>query len=258
MELAELAERRPRQLSGGQAQRVALARALAAGPRILLLDEPFSALDTTLHAEVRDLIVNLQRSRGLPVLVVTHDLADAFSLGDRIVVIEAGRVLQQGSREDIFYRPASRRAAELVGTRNILPMTVRGIGEGAVALDWDGRAIEAAIYTTHEAPPVAAGQRVEASIRPTQIMIRRQGDTYEGRKNVFMAAVVHEIMGAEVYRLFVRIDGSPARHDLEIELPAYTYFRLGLDQSKEIEISIRPEAVHLIHGEGTALSHDRS
>ena len=243
-----LADRYPRHLSGGQQQRVALARALASDPAILLLDEPFSALDTTLHAELRDVIIDLQRARGIPVLVVTHDLSDAFSLGDRIVVIEAGRVLQQGSREDIFYRPASRRAAELVGTRNILPMAVRAIREGAVELDWDGRAIEAAIYPTHEAPPVATGQRVEASVRPTQIMIRRPGDTYEGRKNVFMAAIVHEIMGAEVYRLFARIDGSAARHDLEIELPAYTYFRLGLDQSKQIEISIRPEAVHLIHG----------
>lgn len=246
--LAELEDRRPRQLSGGQQQRVALARALAADPHILLLDEPFSALDTALHAELRELISEVQAARGIPVLIVTHDLGDAFSLGDRVVVIEAGRVLQQGAREDIFYRPATRRVAELVGTRNILPMTVRGIADDAVALDWAGRKIAAAIYPTHEAPPVVAGQAVEASIRPTQIMIRRQGDTYEGRRNVFRATIAHEVMGAEIYRIFARIDGSPAKHDLEIELPAYTYFRLGLDRHKEIELSIRPEAVHIMHG----------
>jgi len=246
--LTGLEDRRPRQLSGGQQQRVALARALAADPRILLLDEPFSALDTALHGELRELIVSVQSARGIPVLIVTHDLGDAFSLGDRLIVFEAGRVLQQGSREDIFFRPATRRVAELVGARNILPMTVRGIGDGVVALDWAGREIAAAIYATHDAPPVATGQHVEASIRPTQIMIRRQGDTYEGRRNVFLATIASEIMGAEFYRLFVRIDGSPAAHDLEIELPAYTYFRLGLDRHKEIELSIRPEAVHIMHG----------
>ncbi|MBI5287855.1 MAG: ABC transporter ATP-binding protein [Chloroflexi bacterium] len=247
--LVGLEERRPRQLSGGQQQRVALARALAAQPAILLLDEPFSALDTALHADLRELISALQAERGIPVLIVTHDLSDAFSLGDRVIVIEAGRVMQQGAREDIFYRPATRRVAELVGTRNILPMAVRGIGDGQVTLDWAGRDIEAGIYPSHDAPPVSVGQAVEASIRPTQIMIRRQGDTYEGRRNVFLATIVREIMGAEVYRLFARIDGSQARDDLEIELPTYTYFRLGLDRFKEIELSIRPEAVHIMHGD---------
>ncbi len=100
---------------------------------------------------------------------------------------------------------------------------------------------------THAAPPLAPGQRVEASVRPTQIMIRRPGDTFEGRVNVFAAQIAHEIMGAETYRIFVKLPGSVARHDLEIDLPAYTYFRLGLDHDKEIEISIRPEAVHIIH-----------
>ena len=246
-ELEGLERRRPRQLSGGQQQRVALARALACRPDILLLDEPFSALDTAIRAELRDAIVSLRESRGIPVLVVTHDLADAFSLGNRIVVIEGGRVLQQGSREDVFYRPASRRVAHLVGTRNILSMTVSGFSDGVVDLDWAGRPIAAAIYPTHAAPPLARGQRVEACVRSTQVMIRRPGDTYEARRNVLMGRIAQEIMGAEVYRLFVSVAGSDAPHDLEIELPAYTYFRLGLDRSKQIEMSIRPEAVHIIH-----------
>jgi len=245
--LSGMNDRRPHQLSGGEQQRVALARALACGPRILLLDEPFSALDTAIRAELRDVIVSLHESRGIPTLVVTHDLADAFSLGGRVIVVEHGRVLQQGTREDIFYRPATRRIAELVGTRNVLPMTVQGWSEGVIHLDWAGRAIAAAIYASHAAPPLAPGQPVEASVRPTQIMIRRPGDTFEGRVNVFAAKIAHEIMGAETYRIFVKLPGSAAGEDLEIDLPAYTYFRLGLDHDKDIEISIRPEAVHIIH-----------
>jgi molybdate transport system ATP-binding protein len=247
--LSGMGDQRPHQLSGGQQQRVALARALACRPRILLLDEPFSALDTAIRAELRDVIVSLHESRGIPTLIVTHDLGDAFSLGSRIIVIEGGRALQQGPREDIFYRPATRRVAELVGTRNVLPMTVCGLSEGVIHLDWAGRPIAAAIYATHDAPPLAAGQRVEAAVRPTQIMIRRPGDTFEGRVNVFAAQIAHGIMGAENYRIFVKLPGSAARHDLEIDLPAYTYFRLGLDHDKDIEISIRPEAVHIIHSE---------
>jgi len=252
-----LERRRPSQLSGGQQQRVALARALACRPDILLLDEPFSALDTAIRAELRDAIVSLHESRGIPVLIVTHDLADAFSLGNRIIVIEGGRVLQQGSREDVFYRPATRRVAQLVGTRNILSMTVSGFSEGVVNLDWSGRPIVAAIYPTHAVPPLAPGQRVEACVRSTQIMIRRPGDTYESRPNVLMGRIAHEIMGAEIYRLFVKLAGSEAQHDLEIELPAYTYFRLGLDRGKDIELSIRHEAVHIIHESPESTAADR-
>ncbi len=245
--LGGLERRRPHELSGGQQQRVALARALAFQPDILLLDEPFSALDAPLRAELRDAIVSLQESRGIPILIVTHDLSDAFSLGSRIVVIEGGRVLQQGSREDIFYRPSTRRVGELVGTRNYLSMTVRDVSGGVVHLDWAGRPIAAAVYPTHAAPPLAPGQRVEACVRPTQIMIRRPGDTYDARPNVLAGHITQEVMGSEIYRLFVRVAGSSARHDLEIELPAYTYFRLGLDREKDIELSILPEAVHIIH-----------
>jgi molybdate transport system ATP-binding protein len=244
MGLEGLERRRPAQLSGGQQQRVALARALAREPDTLLLDEPFGALDVGIRSELREALVSLQERRSLTAVVVTHDLADAFLLGQRIVVIDHGRVLQQGTREDVFYRPATRRVAEFVETRNIFRATVAGVEHGVVRLVWNGVSLEA------DLPPGVAlrpGQAVDVCIRPTRIMIKPpEVESYAGRQNVFCGAIVDEIIGAETYRLFVRLDGSPNPRDLEIELPGYVYFRLGLDRTKAIEMSVRRELVHVI------------
>jgi molybdate transport system ATP-binding protein len=113
--LADQAHRRPAQLSGGQAQRVALARALATRPRLLLLDEPLAALDATTRATVRrDLRQHLDSFDGVRILV-THDPVDAYALADRIVVIEAGRVVQEGSLTEVTAHPRSRYVGDLVG-----------------------------------------------------------------------------------------------------------------------------------------------
>jgi molybdate transport system ATP-binding protein len=242
--LTGLEGRYPRELSGGQQQRVALARALATNPDILLLDEPFSALDSAIRRALREEITALHNRTGIPTLVVTHDLSDAFDFGRRIVVLDGGRVLQQGSREDVFYRPATRRVAELVGMRNILAATVERI-EGRVAvLDWGGRRLHAALADAGTTTPV--GKRVDVCIRPSQIMIKRPDDDYSGRPNVLSGVIVDETVGSDQYRLFVSLPGSSAPYDLQIELSGYTYFRLGLDRTKEIEISIRPDALHII------------
>ena len=116
-----LEPRLPRQLSGGQQQRVALARALAVQPRLLLLDEPFAALDGVLRDTLRQELAQVQVRWGIPVLLVTHDLADVFALGQRVVVYDGGQVIQQGTRDEVFFRPENRRVAEFVRTGNILP-----------------------------------------------------------------------------------------------------------------------------------------
>jgi molybdate transport system ATP-binding protein len=113
--LAPIADRPVHRISGGQKQRVAIARALASRARILLLDEPFSALDATARAAVRAELRRLLLELGLPALVVTHDPLDAFVVGDRLVVIEAGRVVQSGRGEDLLAHPRTPFVADLVG-----------------------------------------------------------------------------------------------------------------------------------------------
>lgn len=118
MHITELADRRIDQLSGGQRQRVALARAIAVAPRILLLDEPLTALDAMLRERLRVEIDDLLRSLGITAVYVTHDQSEAMALGDRIVVMSKGRIAQIGSPQDVYYTPANGFVADFVGTIN--------------------------------------------------------------------------------------------------------------------------------------------
>ena len=118
--LAGLEQRRPHELSGGQQQRVALARALAPEPAIVLLDEPWSNIDPLLRGAMRDDIARILRGAGVTVVLVTHDQEEAFSLADRIALMDAGRIVQVGTPEEMYYQPVSRRAAEFVGATNFI------------------------------------------------------------------------------------------------------------------------------------------
>ena len=118
MHIESLADRQITQLSGGQKQRVALARAIAPRPRALLLDEPLTALDARLRETLRVDINALLRSLGITTVYVTHDQAEAMALGDRIAVMEKGRISQVGTPQDIYFRPANRFVADFIGTMN--------------------------------------------------------------------------------------------------------------------------------------------
>ncbi|RDI96702.1 ABC transporter ATP-binding protein [Meiothermus sp. QL-1] len=130
--LAGLEARRPHQLSGGQKQRVALARALAARPRMLLLDEPYSALDPVLREELRLEVATLLRSEGIGALHVTHDPDEALTVADRVAIMEHGRIVQVGPPAEVYARPQSLAAARAFGRLNLLPVEVRG---GRVHID---------------------------------------------------------------------------------------------------------------------------
>ena len=119
--LTGVEDRRPFQLSGGQQQRVALARALVVSPKVLLLDEPFSALDKNLRASMQIEIKEIQRQLGLTTIFVTHDQSEALSMSDRIAVLFEGRIRQVGSPDEIYRRPADRFVASFVGDVNVLP-----------------------------------------------------------------------------------------------------------------------------------------
>jgi len=126
--LSGLDDRLPHQLSGGQQQRVALARALAVEPRVLLLDEPLSALDATVRVEVRDEIRRIQRGSGIATLFVTHDQDEALAISDRVCVMRSGRVEQVGTPRAVYRYPATPFVARFVGRVNDLAVVVRGVG----------------------------------------------------------------------------------------------------------------------------------
>ncbi|MEZ0107679.1 iron(III) transport system ATP-binding protein [Catenulispora sp. EB89] len=137
--LSGLGDRHPHQLSGGQQQRVALARALAPRPELLLLDEPFAALDAALRTEVRAQVASTLRAAGATAILVTHDVDEALSFADLIAVLRAGRIVQADSGHALYHRPADAEIARTLGEANLLPAVVRGeVAEtalGALALE---------------------------------------------------------------------------------------------------------------------------
>jgi putative spermidine/putrescine transport system ATP-binding protein len=134
--LGHLADRFPHQLSGGQQQRVALARALVTEPRVLLLDEPLSALDAKVRVQLRDEIRRIQLRLGITTVFVTHDQEEALAVSDRIAVMDAGRISQIGTPEDLYLRPATAEVAAFVGVSSLVP----GIVSGRTVEVW-GRAL---------------------------------------------------------------------------------------------------------------------
>ncbi|MEU9040996.1 MULTISPECIES: ABC transporter ATP-binding protein [unclassified Kitasatospora] len=125
--LPGLGERRPHQLSGGQQQRVALARALAPRPRLLLLDEPFAALDAALRAELRREVASTLRQAGTTAVLVTHDQDEALSFADTIAVLRDGRIAQSGSPDELYHRPADAAVAGVLGEANLIPAEAGGV-----------------------------------------------------------------------------------------------------------------------------------
>jgi molybdate transport system ATP-binding protein len=161
---AELQARRPDALSGGQQQRVAVARALARAPRLLLLDEPFSAVDQMSRQALYRLLADLRRELAIPMLLVTHDLNEARLLADRLVVMDAGRVLQQGSPTAIHRAPRNARVADLVGIHNRFHGQWLGATEsGWGRLRWTadgGDDNDAPVLTVRDKGKLPAGQAV--------------------------------------------------------------------------------------------------
>nr|WP_197288417.1 ABC transporter ATP-binding protein [Nocardia sp. NRRL S-836] len=163
--LSQFAQRRPAQLSGGQQQRVAIARALAAGPQLLLLDEPLGALDAKLRKELQIELMRIQREVGTTFLYVTHDQEEALVLSHRIAVMNAGRIEQVGYPEDVYERPATRFVAGFIGTSNILDAEVSGVDGGFAELTAPG----ATRLRARLNGSAAHGQKVAATVRPEKV-----------------------------------------------------------------------------------------
>ncbi len=167
VQLPQVADRYPRQLSGGQQQRVALARAIAIEPQILLLDEPFSALDKNLRLDMQIEIKRLQRSLGLTAILVTHDQEEAMSVADRIAVMNRGRVEQLGSPTQVYDQPQTLFVNSFIGTTNLLPGQVLATNAQTTDIALDA----GATLSVPAQSAMRAEQRVTVSIRPEQLML---------------------------------------------------------------------------------------
>ncbi|MGC2460168.1 MAG: ABC transporter ATP-binding protein [Steroidobacteraceae bacterium] len=171
VQLGALAQRKPHQLSGGQRQRVALARALIRRPKLLLLDEPLSALDKKLREQTQFELIDLQYQLGITFIVVTHDQDEAMALATRIAVMERGKVLQVGTPSQIYEFPSTRFVADFVGTTNLFEGTVTACEPGLITV----QCIEiGGDLLVDDVGRFSIGQRVWVALRPEKIRLSKQ------------------------------------------------------------------------------------
>jgi spermidine/putrescine transport system ATP-binding protein len=205
--LAEQAEKLPHQMSGGQRQRVALARAIVCRPKVLLLDEPLSALDAKLRHAMQLELKRLQRKLGLTFVFVTHDQEEALTMSDRIAIINKGRIEQLGNASEIYHRPRTAFAADFIGQANLLNSTVVG-RNGTTARVRLESGLELVIANA-EVP--ASATKVLLSVRPEKIHIGRSPAPAE---NVFQASIAEEIFQGATDQLGLVTDQGTKLHAL--------------------------------------------
>jgi len=228
----------PDELSGGQKQKIALARALAPDPEVLLLDEPFSALDTVVRLKLRKELQTIQNKLGIPVIFITHDPVEAFTMADRMVVFDNGRVQQLGSPEDVFYHPKTRYIAELVGFSNLFDdAVVEGHGHG------DECTFLWSLGTEITAPYIRrmAGDRVSWGIRPENIELVDSAAARtirtEDQKNL-LGGVIRNVVNKGASRIMsLNLKGSEAV--LNIEVTNHIFDSLKIGKGDECMVRIR-------------------
>lgn len=221
-------------LSGGEKQRVALARALLPGPKLLFLDEPFSALDAAIKRQLQIKLRQINRALGVTILHVTHDQEEAFLLGERIAVMIGGRLRQVGGRDDIYYRPASLDVARFLRNQNIFELHVAQI-------DTDGslKLVGALPLISSGCAGVRPGDRVAVGIRSEEVVIIRPDRPLGAdlQENLFDARIVDILGFGGSHTLTVAIAASGER--LNVELPNCAFRDLGYAVGDRLQIALR-------------------
>ncbi len=238
-----LEERKPARLSGGQCQRVALARALAREPAVLLLDEPFSAVDQVTRRKLHQELVLLRQRISTPVVLVTHDLHEATALADRLCVLHQGRTLQTGSPAEVMARPRSALVARLLDMGNVHEATVLAHRPeaGVTLLRWAGYELEAAL-----APQFEAGAPIAWVIPSSHIVLHRVGRPSRGQRENPVGGIVHESAALGEYTTVIMHVGGDERLALRFSVPTHAARRNGLIRGAAITVSLLVEGIHLM------------
>ncbi len=234
LHIQDLADRRPSQLSGGQQQRVALARAVVRHPRLLLLDEPLSSLDAPTRAHLCVELRGLLKRLAIPTILVTHDWEEALALGDQMVVMSRGQVIQQGSPQAVFSRPVNQEVAHIVGVDTILPGRVVGETEGLLTVEVQGRRLTAVADK-------GLGPEVFVCIRAEDVVLEPAGTgTTSARNHLTGTATQIQSVGALAR---VQVDCGFV---LTALVTQSALLDLGLRPGSPVRAAVKAGAIHLI------------
>jgi ABC-type Fe3+/spermidine/putrescine transport system ATPase subunit len=232
LHIEHLRERRVQHLSGGERQKVAIGRALAIQPKMMLLDEPFSSIDEgakrVLWLELRQII----REVGITTLHVTHNLDEAYSLGERLSVMINGSLVQSGSRREIFERPANESVARYFNYTNIF--------EGIAEPHPEGTLVDLGHFRVFVREKVAEAKKVKVCIRQQDSRIVKEGAAIKEslKRNVLSGEVVSLFPLREEYVMWFKIAGSPRRYDLELRFPVHMQGRHKLSEGRKIRVAL--------------------
>jgi molybdate transport system ATP-binding protein len=241
--LSGLEDRRPARLSGGQQQRVAVARALARDPKVLLLDEPFSAVDQVTREKLHEELATLRRELRIPIVLVTHALDEAMALADRMSILHRGATLQAGLPATLLARPASPLVARLVGLKNIFEAEVVGheAERGLTLIRWSGQLLEAV-----HAPQFAVGSRVTWSIPPARILLHRRERPSRGdHENPVAGTIVRCLRLGEATAIALSVVAGE-RSDLYFSVPTHVAQRNGVEPGARVNVSLLADGIHLM------------
>ncbi len=251
----QFAERMPAQLSGGQQQRVALSRALITKPRVLLLDEPLSALDEFLRLQMRGELRRIQRELGITFVHVTHTQLEAIAVADLVVVMDQGRIEQAASAHEIYTLPANAYVARFMGGQNVLTGTVVSVEGGAATLI-DGTGARFATPVKSTAP--AEGQEIACCVRRDRVEVEKlhaPARSPRDSTNVVSGAVhAIEYQGSYV-KLTIDVPGS---EQFVANLADHVFFATPLDIGDAVLARWATEDVHLLTGDSRQPPHGRS
>ncbi len=233
--ISHLSERPARRISGGEAQRASLARSFALQPELLLLDEPFSALDAPTHARLLEDFHTLLKETNLTTIFITHDLDEALYLGDRVAVLLAGRLRQAGSPQEVFSAPADRDVAAFVGVETVIPGQVSASVEGDLKVVIEGGIVEAI-------GEAAAGQNVLLCLRPEDITLwPESGSPASSARNRLAGRIQRLIPQGPLVRVVVDC-GFP----LTVLITRSSAQEMGLAEGTAVSAAFKASAVHVI------------
>jgi len=241
--LGGLEARRPAQLSGGQQQRVAVARALARDPKVLLLDEPFSAVDQVTREKLYEELALLRGGLNIPVILVTHALHEASILADRMSILHHGRTLQTDTAQAVLTRPSSPLVARLVGIKNIFEAEIVGHDrERALThIRWFGMTLEARL-----AAQFAVGTRVAWCVPSSYIVLHRRDRPSRGEHENPVAGTINRCIAlGETTALSLAV-AAGERADIHFSVPTHTAHRNGIAIGAHASVSLLADGIHLM------------
>jgi len=240
MQITEFANRNINQLSGGQKQRVALARALVTEPKILLLDEPLSALDAHLKVRMQAVLSNLQKDLGITFVYVTHSMSEAFSMADRVVIMSRGQIEQIGTPEEIYREPHNRFVAEFLGSANIFDGTVQGsTGADGWTVSHDGTE---SVLPRAELENAVTGQAVTFIVSAENMQLSRPDS---GQPGIEASVAGEEFVGGTAMVFLETADGQ----ELKVQKAHDELARLDLHAGSRVIAHWAPEYCHVLRGE---------